>query len=208
MRSSRQSSLTHRPHLVKLTGDCRSVTAALANLRGGTVPVVAIGGWHEVRCCSDVNLQGFSNSRCNDVWAASDVSGCHSSKSFSVAESICQNAGARLCAPWRSSKATVPGKGAHRGAASTASSSGQATTHQPRERGGATALGGASPCSGAREGAGGPRPSSACELKPASRGWFCLGPSAGVLASLPVSRSSYSLARSLGFSLVAWCCPH
>ena len=52
---------------------------------------------HEVRCCSDVNLQGFSNSRCNDVWAASDVSDCHSSKSFSAAESICQNAGARLC---------------------------------------------------------------------------------------------------------------
>ena len=52
MRSSRQSSLTHRPHLVKLTGDCRGVTAALANLRGSTVPVVAIGGWHGVRCCS------------------------------------------------------------------------------------------------------------------------------------------------------------
>ena len=55
---------------------------------------------HEVRCCSDTEIGGWSKRHASCPWAESDdggMGGCHHSKTFPEAEAICAAAGARLC---------------------------------------------------------------------------------------------------------------
>ena len=50
---------------------------------------------HELRCCSDSDLGAdWSNTRCNSVWAASDLDGvCHHAVGFNQGMQLCDNAG-------------------------------------------------------------------------------------------------------------------
>merc|ERR1719238_1422307 len=57
---------------------------------------------HEVRCCSDVNLNnGWRNNYCESVWGESDDPArgweCNHGATFDEAALICQEVGARLC---------------------------------------------------------------------------------------------------------------
>jgi len=54
---------------------------------------------HEVRCCSDSPIDGWTKRGDSCPWAESDrgMDGCHSDKTFAEAEAVCEAAGARLC---------------------------------------------------------------------------------------------------------------
>jgi len=53
---------------------------------------------HEVRCCSDDRLTGWTKTSTCPVWGASEIDGvCHSLKKHLQAHVICAAAGARLC---------------------------------------------------------------------------------------------------------------
>merc|ERR1712176_1078704 len=56
------------------------------------------GALHEVRCCSDVNLPGWTKSTKCDIWTESQFDGtCQENKSYCEAHNICSDAGGRLC---------------------------------------------------------------------------------------------------------------
>lgn len=71
----------------------------------GSKSIEAVAGTfkHAVRCCSDTALgetwiQNYSNVNCSSVWSQSEISGlCHNAETYCGAESICEEAGARLC---------------------------------------------------------------------------------------------------------------
>ena len=59
---------------------------------------------HEVRCCSDIALSGFTQITGCDVWGASELTGlnggsavCHHASTHAEASAICAANGARLC---------------------------------------------------------------------------------------------------------------
>ena len=55
---------------------------------------------HEVRCCSDSFIGGWSQRRDTCPWTESnapEMGGCHEDKTFDEAETICADANARLC---------------------------------------------------------------------------------------------------------------
>ena len=55
---------------------------------------------HEVRCCSDSFIGGWSQRRDSCPWTESnapEMGGCHEDKTFDEAETICADANARLC---------------------------------------------------------------------------------------------------------------
>jgi len=55
---------------------------------------------HEVRCCSDVRIDGWARHSATCPYTASDgpeIGGCHHEKTYEQAEAICSAAGARLC---------------------------------------------------------------------------------------------------------------
>merc|ERR1711862_770128 len=53
---------------------------------------------HEVRCCSDMSLLGWTKSTKCDIWTKSQFDGiCQEHKSYCEAHNICTDAGGRLC---------------------------------------------------------------------------------------------------------------
>jgi len=63
----------------------------------GNKDLAFVSELHEVRCCRDEYAIGFETNRCDNVWAASDLGGCHDEKTYVEAEEICQDYGSRLC---------------------------------------------------------------------------------------------------------------
>merc|ERR1712176_852860 len=66
---------------------------------------------HEVRCCKDEAASGFQNKRCRDVWAASDLGGCHFQKTYAEAVGICAGYDSRLCTRAEISNSCTKGSG-------------------------------------------------------------------------------------------------
>ena len=50
-----------------------------------------------VRCCSDTLIPTWIKRKRCDVWAKSNINGCHKNNTWLEAKAVCDEAGARLC---------------------------------------------------------------------------------------------------------------
>jgi len=79
--------------------------------RNGVDEAVAdVSELHEVRCCKDEYAPGFKT-RCDNVWAASDLDGCHLKKTYAEAKGICEENDSRLCTKDDLSRGCTRGSG-------------------------------------------------------------------------------------------------
>merc|ERR1712207_90409 len=65
---------------------------------------------HEDRSCKDEYAPGFKTS-CDNVWAASDLDGCHLKKTYAEAKGICEENDSRLCTMDELSRGCTRGSG-------------------------------------------------------------------------------------------------
>merc|ERR1712176_1249192 len=63
----------------------------------GNQDIAFVSELHEVRCCKDEYVSGFETNKCENVWAASDLGGCHRGKTYAEAKEICEDYDSRLC---------------------------------------------------------------------------------------------------------------
>jgi len=87
-------------------------TESLAQNVGSASFIATNAELHEVRCCSDVSLPGWTKNFWCDVWTESDFGGdCFEEKDFSSAESICILKNGRLCTKEELEKNCAKGSG-------------------------------------------------------------------------------------------------
>jgi hypothetical protein len=68
------------------------------NNLNGDAPVAAnADSTHEVRCCSDVKMDSFSQRSGCSVWAESNIPTCEDASTWTEAVTQCDAIGARLC---------------------------------------------------------------------------------------------------------------
>jgi len=74
---------------------CGSSTRACA----GSTALASNDEFHEVRCCSDIALPGYTRNNPNkcDVWGESNIPVCFHKENYNTAKSICEANGGRLC---------------------------------------------------------------------------------------------------------------
>jgi len=77
----------------------------------GNEDIALMSELHEVRCCKDEYASGFETNKCANVWAASDLGGCHSQQTYAEAERICEDYNSRLCTKTEISAKCTKGSG-------------------------------------------------------------------------------------------------